>query len=133
MRTNYVLIDFESVQTRSLRLLTQEHFKVIVFVGANQGKLPFEVAESLQQLGSRAEYIKISGRGPNALDFHIAYYIGRLAAEEPSGLSNAPGLRARLDDPRGRGRRGFKPRRRRPRRLSAPGSRCRRVDGGSFP
>lgn len=66
MRTNYVLIDFESVQTRSLELLTQEHFKVIVFVGANQRKLPFEVAESLQQFGSRAEYIKISGRGPNA-------------------------------------------------------------------
>jgi hypothetical protein len=84
VRTNYVLIDFESVQTRWLELLTQEHFKVFVFVGANQGKLPFEVAESLHKLGSRAEYIKISGRGPNALDFHIAYYIGRLAAGEPS-------------------------------------------------
>ena len=84
MRTNYVLIDFESVQTRSLQLLSQGRFKVIVFVGANQGKLPFEVAESLQQLGSRAEYIKISSRGSNALDFHIAYYIGRLATEEPS-------------------------------------------------
>jgi hypothetical protein len=84
VRTNYVLIDFESVQTTSLELLTHDHFKVIVFVGVNQGKLPFEVAKSLQQLGSRAEYIKISGSGPNALDFHIAYYIGRLAAEEPS-------------------------------------------------
>jgi hypothetical protein len=84
VRTNYVLIDFESVQTTSLEVLTKEHFKVIVFVGANQGKLPFEVAQSLQQLGSRAEYIKISGRGPNALDFHIAFYMGRLAAEEPS-------------------------------------------------
>ena len=84
MRTNYVLIDFESVQTRSLELLTHDHFKVIVFVGANQGKLPFELAVSLHQLGSRAEYIKISGHGLNALDFHIAYYIGRLAVEEPS-------------------------------------------------
>ena len=84
MRTNYVLIDFESVQTKSLEELTHDHFKVIVFVGANQAKLPYEVAESLQQLGSRATYIKISGHGSNALDFHIAYYIGRLAAEEPS-------------------------------------------------
>lgn len=84
MRTNYVLIDFESVQTTSLELVTHDHFKVIVFVGANQGKLPFELAVSLQRLGSRAEYIKISGHGLNALDFHIAYYIGRLAAEEPS-------------------------------------------------
>ena len=84
VRTNYILIDFESVQTGSLEQLTDERFKVKVFVGASQAKLPFEVADSLQQLGSRAEYIKISGHGPNALDFHIAYYIGRLAVEEPS-------------------------------------------------
>jgi hypothetical protein len=84
VRTNYVLIDFESVQPESLAQLTHDHFKVIVFVGANQAKLPFEIAASLQELGSRAEYVKISGSGSNALDFHIAYYIGRLAAEEPS-------------------------------------------------
>ena len=84
MRTNYVLIDFESVQTRSLEQLTHNHFKIIVFVGASQAKLPCELAMSLQRLGSRAEYIKMSGHGSNALDFHIAYYIGRLAAEEPS-------------------------------------------------
>ena len=84
MRTNYVLIDFESVQTGTLEQLNHDHFKVIVFVGASQVKVPFEIAESLQTMGSRAEYIKISGHGPNALDFHIAYYIGRLAAAEPS-------------------------------------------------
>lgn len=84
MRTNYVLIDFESVQPAALEHLAHDHFKVIVFVGAAQVKLPFEVAASLQEFGSRAEYVKISGNGSNALDFHIAYYIGRLAVEEPS-------------------------------------------------
>ena len=84
MRTNYVLIDFESVQPKSLEALDHDHFKVLLFVGASQSKLPYDVAVSLQRLGARAEYIKISGHGPNALDFHIAYYIGRLAAEEPS-------------------------------------------------
>jgi len=84
VRTNYVLIDFESVQTTSLELLVHQHFKVIVFVGASQAKVPFEVAAALQTLGSRAQYIKISGHGPNALDFHIAYYIGRLATAEPT-------------------------------------------------
>ena len=58
-------------------------FKVIVFVGANQTKVPFELAASLQDLGDSAEYIKISGNGPNALDFHIAFYIGQLAEREP--------------------------------------------------
>ena len=61
VRTNYILIDFESVQTTSLEQLTHDHFKVIVFVGANQARLPFEVAASLQPLDSardldRAEY-----------------------------------------------------------------------------
>ncbi|MBA2501353.1 MAG: hypothetical protein H0V27_00600 [Pyrinomonadaceae bacterium] len=82
MRNNYVLVDLENVQPESLAQLAQEHFKVLVFVGANQTKLPFELAASLQQMGSRAEYIKISGNGSNALDFHIAYYIGLLSASD---------------------------------------------------
>lgn len=35
----------------------------------------------LQVLGPNAEYIQIEDGGRNALDFHIASYIGRLAAE----------------------------------------------------
>jgi hypothetical protein len=35
-------------------------------------------------MGSRANYVKISGNGPNALDFHIAFYIGQLAAGDSS-------------------------------------------------
>lgn len=83
MRTNYVLIDYENVQPTALSILKKEHFKVIVFVGANQAKVAFDVAAQLQQLGPSASYVKISGNGPNALDFHIAYYIGHLAATEP--------------------------------------------------
>lgn len=84
MRTNIVLIDFENVQPDSLAVLGEDHFKVLVFVGSSQSKLPFEVVASLQQLAGRAEYIKISGNGPNALDFHIAYYLGQLAAADPA-------------------------------------------------
>lgn len=84
MRTNYVFIDFESVQPKSLEALAHDHFKVFLFVPANQSKLPFELAMSLQRLGARAECIKISESGRNALDFHIAYYIGRLAVEDSS-------------------------------------------------
>ena len=83
MRTNYVLIDYENVQPSALSVLEKEHFKVVVFVGANQAKVAFDVAAQLQRLGPSASYVKISGNGPNALDFHIAYYIGHLAATEP--------------------------------------------------
>lgn len=57
---------------------------MILFCGANQTKVPFEIAATLQKLGNRAEYVKIAGTGLNALDFHIAYYIGKLAAADPS-------------------------------------------------
>ena len=82
MRTNYVLIDYENVQPEALAALDHEHFKVMVFVGANQAKVPMKTAAALQRMGDKAEYIQISGNGSNALDFHIAYYIGRLAAQE---------------------------------------------------
>ena len=82
MATNYVLIDFENVQPKNLELLTTHPFKVFVFVGASQTKVPFDLADSMQLLGNDAKYIKISGNGQNALDFHIAYYVGELAAKD---------------------------------------------------
>jgi len=96
MRLNYVLIDFENVQPDSLDLLDHDHFKLLVFVGASQGNVPYNTAASLQRFGDRVEYIKISGNGSNALDFHIAYYIGRLAAEDQTAyfhiISNDAGF-----------------------------------------
>jgi hypothetical protein len=84
LRKNVILIDFESVQPESIETLTGEHFCVYVFVGATQKKLPFEIVESIHKMGPRADYIKISGTGPNALDFHIAYYMGKFSNEEPA-------------------------------------------------
>lgn len=86
MRTNYVLIDYENVQPTALAALEKEHFKVIVFIGASQTKVNYGVADTLQRLGPNARYIKISGNGSNALDFHIAYYIGQLAAADKDGF-----------------------------------------------
>lgn len=82
VRTNYVLIDYENVQPAALDVLEHEHFKVIVFVGASQAKVSFDVASVLQRMGTRASYVRISGNGSNSLDFHIAFYIGQLAAAE---------------------------------------------------
>lgn len=83
LKNNYVLIDYENVQPKSLAVLNGHEFRVMVFVGANQGKIPFELASALQALGANAEYVKIGGNGPNALDFHIAYYIGQIAEKDP--------------------------------------------------
>ena len=83
MRTNIVLIDSENVQPDSIERLKQDHFRVFVFVGANQKRIDIAVVRAVQALGPNGEYIQISGNGPNALDFHIAYYIGKYAVERP--------------------------------------------------
>jgi hypothetical protein len=84
MRKNYVLIDFENVQPESLVALQHDHFEIKIFLGATQTKISFEIAQAMQTMGPRAEYIKMGGTGSNALDFHIAYYIGHLSAKDPT-------------------------------------------------
>ena len=85
MATNYVLVDFENVQPDSLEALASGAFRIKVFVGAQQakGRVTFEFSESMQKLGSHAEYVRIARSGPNAVDMHIAYYVGRLLEKEP--------------------------------------------------
>lgn len=83
MKTNYLLVDYENVQPKSLVSLNGHAFKVIVFVGARQTKVPVEFARALQSLGGNAEYVQISGSGSNALDLHIAFTIGELSKIEP--------------------------------------------------
>jgi hypothetical protein len=86
VRSHVVLIDFENVQPATLEVLEPEHYRLVVFVGATQTKLPFDMVSAIQRMGDRAEYVRISGTGPNALDFHIAYYVGRFAVEDPTAF-----------------------------------------------
>ena len=85
MATNYVLVDFENVQPENLEALANGAFKVKVFVGAQQakGRVSFEFSDSMQKLGAHAEYVRVARSGSNAVDMHIAYYIGRLVEKEP--------------------------------------------------
>ena len=82
MKNNYILIDYENVQPKSLAILNGHPFKVLLFVGSNQSKIPIELASEMQTLGSNAEYVRIDGNGPNALDFHISFYAGQLAERD---------------------------------------------------
>jgi hypothetical protein len=84
MKTTYVLIDHENVQPKDLGLLDGQPFCVIVFLGANQARLSADLAMALQARGDNGRYVRIKANGRNALDFHIAFYLGELAAKDPS-------------------------------------------------
>ncbi|HNY32735.1 MAG TPA: PIN domain-containing protein [Fibrobacteria bacterium] len=73
-------MDYENIQEINLAGLIDAGTSVRVFVGKNQNKIPFDLANQMQILGSNAEWVKIDGSGPNALDFHIAFALGELIA-----------------------------------------------------
>lgn len=83
MTTPFFLIDFENVQPKALNRLQPGTARIKVFLGQHQSKLMLELVQALQPFGKDAEYIQIQGSGPDAVDFHIAFYIGRLAASHP--------------------------------------------------
>ena len=83
MRPNIVLIDSENVKPEHIEKLKQEHFRVVVFLGVNQTRIDSAIALAVHSLGGNGDYVKVSGKGRNALDFHIAYYIGKFSAADP--------------------------------------------------
>lgn len=80
---NVILIDYENVQPPSLKELLVPGFSVLVFVGASQAKISMDVVEAMHALGTQGRYVRCNGHGSNALDFHIAFYIGEMAATDP--------------------------------------------------
>ena len=83
MATQYVLVDYENVRP-DLSALAGTPYKVKVFFGAKQqeGRVPFELLGALLAFGGNVEAVKGRRSGKNALDMHIAYYIGTLLALE---------------------------------------------------
>jgi hypothetical protein len=84
MSTQYVLVDFENVQP-DLSALANTPYKVKIFFGAKQqeSRVPFKLLDAVMALGGNVESIKITRSGSNAVDMHIAWYIGGLLEREP--------------------------------------------------
>jgi hypothetical protein len=77
-----LLVDFENVQQVELNEL-DDSYRVIIFVGSNQKSVPIEMVTRAQRLGGRIEWQRVSGEGRNALDFFIAWHLGRVTEKSP--------------------------------------------------
>ena len=86
MKTNHILIDVENVGLLPSQLssVPGDGFHVHLFLNEQTKSIPVEVWQSLQPLGERVHVVRMHGTGPNALDFHIAFHLGRLSNECPA-------------------------------------------------
>jgi hypothetical protein len=82
MTEKVLFVDLENVQKVDLSRVPM-NARVVVFYGITQKKLPEELVVQAQPLGARLTWLKISGQGPNALDFHIAFYLGKELTSSP--------------------------------------------------
>jgi hypothetical protein len=75
----YLYIDYENVQDVNIDVI-KKTLKVTIIVGQDQTKVPFDLVQKTQPFGSAVEWIQVNGKGRNALDFFIAFFLGRDAA-----------------------------------------------------
>lgn len=89
MGLTYILIDFENVKPTAadLELIRGAGFRVRLFHGPHQNKFDADIVKALQPLGIQVEFIQCERAGKNALDFHIAFYLGRLVEESKTTAS----------------------------------------------
>jgi len=71
-----IFVDYENVHRIRLENIKTEDTLILLFVGRDQNKIPFELVQSAQDFGDYLRWVKIEGAGKNNLDFHIAYEMG---------------------------------------------------------
>jgi hypothetical protein len=81
MKELHALVDFENVQPtlEELAKLAPGFTDVWLFHGPHQTKQ----AQQLADAHSRVTLVPRSGKGKNALDFHLSFYLGYVAAKHP--------------------------------------------------
>jgi hypothetical protein len=82
MSKRLVLVDFENVQKLDLSIL-DESYRAIVFEGASQTPPKAARDKATAHRFRRVDFQKIEGNGKNALDFHIAFQLGRTFETAP--------------------------------------------------
>lgn len=81
---NHVFVDFENVHQVDLTLIGARMVSFTLMVGAKQKKLDTELVGKLLEHSASVNMVKLSSSGKNALDFSLAYYLGRAALADPT-------------------------------------------------
>jgi hypothetical protein len=82
MSESVLLVDYENIGKLDLAAIP-DGVRVPFFFGASQRSVPTDFLKAALKLGERFVPIDIEGQGKNALDFHIAFYLGEYLVRSP--------------------------------------------------
>lgn len=77
MPTHLLLVDYENVTRIDMSVLDNS-YRAIIFVGAGQNPPKAASRRTTKHRFGRVDFHRIAGKGKNALDFHIAFQLGRV-------------------------------------------------------
>ncbi len=81
---NYVFVDYENVHDVDLSLIGSKTVYLTLLLGARQTKLDAPLVEKLIAHASSVQLVRLNSSGKNALDFALAYYVGRAVQADPN-------------------------------------------------
>lgn len=81
---NHVFVDFENVPQFDASLLGTKAVCFTILLGAKQTKLDAGLVEKLMEHAASVQLIRLPSSGKNALDFALAYYVGRVVSSDPA-------------------------------------------------
>ena len=84
--TNHVFIDFENVQAVDLASPIDKPLSLVLLVGEKQKTLKIDLVEHLLRRAAHVQLVRLGASGKNALDFALAYHLGRAVAADPTGF-----------------------------------------------
>lgn len=83
--TNHVFVDLENVHQVDPAVIGSKATSFTLFLGAKNTKLDVSLVEKLMEHAASVQLVRLTSSGKNALDFTLAYYVGRAAITDPTG------------------------------------------------
>lgn len=81
---NHVFVDFENVHQVDLSVIGAKSVNFTLLLGAKQTKLDAGLVEKLMEHAASVQLVRLASSGKNALDFTLAYYVGRAVSANPA-------------------------------------------------
>jgi hypothetical protein len=82
---NHVFVDFENVHEVDPAVIGAKSVSLTLLLGARQTRLNATLVERLLENAATVQLVRLTSSGKNALDFALAYYMGRAAMADPTG------------------------------------------------
>jgi hypothetical protein len=84
--TNHVFVDYQNMREVDANLFAIENATITLLLGKDNHSLDVATVEQLMAKASAVELVRIEKHGKDAVDFALAYYLGRKAMTDPTAF-----------------------------------------------